>query len=215
MLGANTMWGLMSPISKMVMAGSLVTPFVVTELRVAGAMLLFRAASSFTKSEHVNARDLLSLFAAFLIAIAPPVLRHTARPASDFSDALLPAQQSSAPSRRPSGMELLFFLKLLAVAHRRERHDAEHQRAEAQHGRQQIMGDEGIFAGLLRLPARENDLHLIPHGIDGLFRGAHLTPHRHAFPGTRIDESQARILDDAVLALLLADRRHRSRRLLP
>lgn len=62
----------MSPISKMLMAGSLVTPFVVTELRVAVAMLLFRAASFFTKSEHVNARDLLSLFAAFLIAIAPP-----------------------------------------------------------------------------------------------------------------------------------------------
>lgn len=57
MLGANTMWGLMSPISKMVMAGSLVTPFVVTELRVAGAMLLFWAASFFTKSEHVSARD--------------------------------------------------------------------------------------------------------------------------------------------------------------
>lgn len=69
MLGANTMWGLMSPISKMVMAGSFVTPFVVTELRVGGAMLLFWIASLFTKPEHVSPRDLFSLFAASLIAI--------------------------------------------------------------------------------------------------------------------------------------------------
>lgn len=41
MLGANTMWGLMSPISKLVMASSVITPCVVTELRVGGAMLLF------------------------------------------------------------------------------------------------------------------------------------------------------------------------------
>lgn len=69
MLGANTMWGLMSPISKMVMAGSFVTPFVVTELRVGGAMLLFWIASLFTKPERVCPRDLFSLFAASLIAI--------------------------------------------------------------------------------------------------------------------------------------------------
>ena len=67
MLGANTMWGLMSPISKMVMAGSFVTPFVVTELRVGGAMLLFWIASLFTKPERVCPRDLFSLFAASLI----------------------------------------------------------------------------------------------------------------------------------------------------
>lgn len=75
------MWGLMSPISKMVMAGSLVTPFVVTELRVAGAMLLFRAASFFTKSEHVSARDhqpaalarfFYGFFAAFLRLFRAP-----------------------------------------------------------------------------------------------------------------------------------------------
>lgn len=41
MLGANTIWGLMSPISKLVMAGSVVTPFVVTEMRIGGAMILF------------------------------------------------------------------------------------------------------------------------------------------------------------------------------
>ena len=69
MLGANTMWGLMSPISKLVMASSVVTPFVVTELRVGGAMLLFWLASLFQKPERVAPRDLLSLLGASLIAI--------------------------------------------------------------------------------------------------------------------------------------------------
>ena len=41
MLGANTMWGLMSPISKFVMLGGAVTPLVVTDLRIFGAMILF------------------------------------------------------------------------------------------------------------------------------------------------------------------------------
>ena len=69
MLGANTMWGLMSPISKLVMASSVITPCVVTELRVGGAMLLFWLASLFQKPEHVAARDLLALLGASLIAI--------------------------------------------------------------------------------------------------------------------------------------------------
>lgn len=41
MLGANTMWGLMSPLSKLLMAGGAVTPLVVTDLRIGGAMVLF------------------------------------------------------------------------------------------------------------------------------------------------------------------------------
>lgn len=41
MLGANAMWGLMSPVSKVVMAGGMVTPLVVTDLRIGGAMILF------------------------------------------------------------------------------------------------------------------------------------------------------------------------------
>ena len=41
MLGANTLWGLMSPLSKFVMAAGVVTPLVVTDMRIAGAMVLF------------------------------------------------------------------------------------------------------------------------------------------------------------------------------
>lgn len=41
MLGANCMWGLMSPISKFVMMAGVVSPLVVTDMRITGAMILF------------------------------------------------------------------------------------------------------------------------------------------------------------------------------
>lgn len=47
MFGANAMWGLMSPISKFIMLGGAVTPLVVTDLRIGGAMVLFWIASFF------------------------------------------------------------------------------------------------------------------------------------------------------------------------
>lgn len=50
MLGANTMWGLMSPLSKLLMAGGAVTPLVVTDLRIGGAMVLFWIASFRSRS---------------------------------------------------------------------------------------------------------------------------------------------------------------------
>ena len=39
MFGANTMWGLMSPISKFVMLGGAVTPLVVTYIRCDDSVL--------------------------------------------------------------------------------------------------------------------------------------------------------------------------------
>ena len=47
MLGANTMWGPMSPLSKLLMASGAVTSLVVTDLRIGGAMVLFWIALSF------------------------------------------------------------------------------------------------------------------------------------------------------------------------
>ena len=69
MFGANAMWGLMSPISKFIMLGGAVTPLVVTDLRIGGAMVLFWITSSFQKPEHVNHKDLASLFVASLLGI--------------------------------------------------------------------------------------------------------------------------------------------------
>lgn len=69
MFSANAIWGLMSPISKFIMAGGALTPFVVTDLRIGGAMVLFWIASLFQKQEHVNHKDMITLFFASLCAI--------------------------------------------------------------------------------------------------------------------------------------------------
>lgn len=69
MFGANAMWGLMSPISKFIMLGGAVTPLVVTDLRIGGAMVLVWIASFFQKPEHVSHKDLASLFVAALLGI--------------------------------------------------------------------------------------------------------------------------------------------------
>ena len=69
MLGANVMWGLISPVAKFVMVGGAVTPLVVTDLRITGAMVLFWIASFFQKPERVAPKDLLKLLGASLLAI--------------------------------------------------------------------------------------------------------------------------------------------------
>ena len=69
MFGANAMWGLLSPISKAVMAGGSITPLVVTDLRIGGAMALFWIVSFFKKPERVDHKDLVALFFASLLAI--------------------------------------------------------------------------------------------------------------------------------------------------
>lgn len=69
MFGANAMWGLMSPVSKFIMLGGTVAPIVVTDLRIGGAMILFWLASFLQKPEHVNHKDLASLFVASLLGI--------------------------------------------------------------------------------------------------------------------------------------------------
>ena len=69
MFGANAMWGLMSPVSKLIMAGGAISPLVMTDLRIGGAMVLFWIVSLFQKPEHVNHKDLVTLFFASLFAI--------------------------------------------------------------------------------------------------------------------------------------------------
>ena len=69
MLAANAMWGLMSPVAKIVMAGGLVSPLVLTDLRIFGAMVLFWMLSFFQKPEHVHHKDMAKLLGASLLAI--------------------------------------------------------------------------------------------------------------------------------------------------
>ena len=69
MLAANAMWGLMSPVAKIVMAGGLVSPLGLTDLRIFGAMVLFWMLSFFQKPEHVHHKDMAKLLGASLLAI--------------------------------------------------------------------------------------------------------------------------------------------------
>lgn len=66
---ANISWGLMSPVAKIVMAGSIITPLVLCWFRIAGAMTLFWLMSLFQKRERVEPKDLAKLFGASLLAI--------------------------------------------------------------------------------------------------------------------------------------------------
>lgn len=69
MFSANVMWGLMSPLAKFVLVSGVVTPIVLTNMRICGAMILFWIGSLFQKQEHVPPSDLLRLFGAALLAI--------------------------------------------------------------------------------------------------------------------------------------------------
>ena len=69
MIGAETMWGLMAPVGKFVLSGAVITPLLMTDFRMIGAACLFWIASCFTKQEHVNHKDMLSMFFAALFGI--------------------------------------------------------------------------------------------------------------------------------------------------
>lgn len=69
MLGANSMWGLMAPVAKTVMAAGVVTPLLMTNFRIIGAAVLFWVTSLFTPAERVPRGDLLRLAGAAMLGI--------------------------------------------------------------------------------------------------------------------------------------------------
>ena len=69
MLGANVMWGLMSPIAKMVFASGLIAPIIMVDFRVCGAAILFWITSLFLPREHVPLPDILRLFGAGMLGV--------------------------------------------------------------------------------------------------------------------------------------------------
>lgn len=69
MLGANVMWGLMSPVVKIVFTTGVVAPMIVVDFRVAGAALLFWLTSLFLPKEHVPPADILRLFGAGMLGV--------------------------------------------------------------------------------------------------------------------------------------------------
>lgn len=69
MLAANVMWGLMSPVVKIVFASGVVLPMIMVDFRVAGAALLFWLTSLFLPKEHVPPKDILRLFGAGMLGV--------------------------------------------------------------------------------------------------------------------------------------------------
>lgn len=66
---ANILWGLMSPVAKLVLSAGLITPLLLTEFRMAGATMLFWTASLFVRKEHVPTCDLMRLAGAAMLGI--------------------------------------------------------------------------------------------------------------------------------------------------
>ena len=69
MFTANFLWGIMSPISKAIFLTGTISAFSLTNMRMAGAAILFWIASLFMPRELVTKRDLLLLFVASLFGI--------------------------------------------------------------------------------------------------------------------------------------------------
>ena len=69
MLGANLMWGLMSPVAKIVMAGAVVSPLLMTDFRIAGAAALLWLLCMFIPKEQVPGGARLRLAGAAFLGI--------------------------------------------------------------------------------------------------------------------------------------------------
>ena len=69
MLIANSIWGLTTPMAKVVLLFGSITFLSLTSFRLFGAAILFWVASLFTKKEKVNFHDLTLLFLASLFCI--------------------------------------------------------------------------------------------------------------------------------------------------
>lgn len=75
LLAASVMWGLMSPLSKVVMSAGVVPPLGVTTLRILGATVLFWLIYPFSHRERVARRDLgLMALAAIFSVVANQVM---------------------------------------------------------------------------------------------------------------------------------------------
>lgn len=67
---SNTMWGIMSPVSKLLFAGGLITGTALADLRILSGTLLFWLVSLFVKTDKVSRGDYLKLFGAAFFSTA-------------------------------------------------------------------------------------------------------------------------------------------------
>ena len=69
MLGANVMWGLMAPATKLLLTSTVLTSLLMVDFRIFGAAALFWLTSLFCKPEHVCRHDLLLLAGAAFLGV--------------------------------------------------------------------------------------------------------------------------------------------------
>ena len=61
LFGSNTMWGIMAPISKALLAGGAITATALADMRLLAGMILFWILSIFVKTEKVDSKDYIKL----------------------------------------------------------------------------------------------------------------------------------------------------------
>ena len=69
MLGANVMWGLMAPATKLLLTTSALTSLLMVDFRIFGAAVLFWLTGLFFPKEHVSGPDLLRLAGAAFLGV--------------------------------------------------------------------------------------------------------------------------------------------------
>lgn len=69
MFGANVIWGLMAPVTKILFTTSVITPLLLVDFRIFGAALLFWVVSLVSPYEHVPGKDLLRLAGAAFLGV--------------------------------------------------------------------------------------------------------------------------------------------------
>ncbi len=67
--GANFLWGVMSPITKMIFIGGIISPFVLIGLRMAGAAILFWLFALLTGIEKVKTKDIFLFLVAAVLGV--------------------------------------------------------------------------------------------------------------------------------------------------
>lgn len=69
LMGANTMWGIMSPVSKILLATGCITATALTDVRLIFGTVFFGVTSLFVKKESIDRKDYIKLFAAAFFSV--------------------------------------------------------------------------------------------------------------------------------------------------
>ena len=69
LFGSNTMWGIMAPISKALLAGGAITATALADMRLLAGTILFWILSLFVKTEKVDSKDYIKFCGAAVLSV--------------------------------------------------------------------------------------------------------------------------------------------------